>query len=198
MLFYFSLGILILILGAQIILRFFKILETDKRESLFKRLFLTAVILIFIALFCQSCGQYLIWSQNKISKYFLPPYQSINYFIFYVGARFFAPYLISLMTALIFLYSAKMLNKKCGERFFYPEEFYFGALSMFLVGHPGWVFYSIILIIVYFILLFASHFLFSKKGGRLSLFWLWLPTAISVILVSEWIQTLLLWQVLKF
>lgn len=196
MLFFFSLGILILVLGAQIFLRFFN----NKREY-FLYLFIFSILLIFSLLFNQSYEQFQAWSQNEVSKFLLPPHLSITYFIFNIGVRFFAPYLISLAIAILFLFSANTFNKKYEERFFYPEEIWIGALSIFLSGHPGWLFYLIFIILVYLSLhLLIRSFSFLNPHyslERLPLYYLWIPTAIFVIVISGWLQKLPLWQMLK-
>ncbi len=196
LLFYLSLGILIVFLGASRLAgRSFAI----NLPRLSKYFFAATIILIFIFLFFQSYQQYQLWLKNDISKHLLPPYRDINYFIFYSLTRFFGPYLISLAAGILFLFSAKILNKKYQERFFYPEEPYFGALAIFLTGHPGWLFYLVILIFIYLVLHLLSvigHWSFWK-GERLSLYYLWLPAAIFVIIISKWLGNLTLWQILK-
>lgn len=176
MLFYFSLIILILVLVLQIT-RF------AKQSGLFgfKYIFIISIFIIFGLLFEQSFQQYQVWSQNEISKFLLPPYQTLNYFVFYVFTRFFVQYLISLATAIIFLIVAKTLNKKYEERFFKPEEFYLAAAGIFLVGYPGMLFYLVLLLILAAI---GSIILsFIKPGERFSLNYLWLPLSLFVILI---------------
>lgn len=195
MLFEVSLAILILVLGLQIIRRFGGLFGY-RSISIFKSIFILSVVLIFILLFYNSFQQYQSWSQNEVSKYLLPPHQSINYFIFYVLTRFFGPYLISLGAGLIFLLLAKILNKKYDERFFYPEEYYLGGISIFLTGHPGWLFYAVFLLIAYLLIHFYSLFIIHNPE-RLSLYYLWIPMAIFVIIISKWLGNLTLWQILK-
>lgn len=218
MIVYFSLTILILVLGMSLSrikshgLLFNKFLilsrgivnKNDKGGSeakallppKYKYFFIFSIVLIFIFLFYQSYQQYQAWSQNEISRYLLPPYQGIGYFIFYVGARLLAPYLISLTAALGFLFSAKALNKKYDERFFYPEELWFGALALFLTGWPSVLFYFVGLVLIYLII-HTSYFIINNSSQRFSLYYLWIPMGIFVILISKWIQTLSFWQLLK-
>jgi len=203
MLFYLSLVILIFALGAQLWLRFFvnrrglTRINTRINADILKYIFLTSLFLIFILLFYQSFKQYQFWSQNEISKHLLPPYQSINYFIFYVATRFFVPYLISLVVAILFFFAAQFLNKKYEERFFYPEEYYLGALAIFLMGHPGWLFYLIFLIFIYLLIHLYSLLITHYSLQRVPLYYLWIPTAIFVILISKWLEHLSLWSLLK-
>lgn len=209
MLLHFSLGILILVLGVQIFLHFFtngRLSNTSRilvkglnRHKLFKYVFIGAVVLIFVSLFFQTFKQFQTWSRDEISKFLLPPHQPVSYFTFYVVTRFFASYLTSFLISLVFLFSAKKINKKHQERFFYPEEPYFGALSIFLLGHPAWLIYLVILIFVYLVLHLSLVIgqLSIVKGNRISLYYLWLPTAIFVIIIQRWLEQLSLWSLLK-
>lgn len=208
MLFEISLAILILVLGLQIIRRFgglfgicsrsgftriFKKIEADSRGYFY--IFIISIFIIFGMLFYQSYQQYQVWSQNEPSKFLLPPYQTLNYFVFYVFMRFFVPYLISLIAAFLFFFAAKILNKKYEERFFEPEEFWLGVLAIFLMGHPGWIFYAVIFILVYLII----HILGFCRSGftRLSMYYLWIPIGIFVMIISKYLQSLPIWQLLK-
>lgn len=196
-----SLIIIVSLLGAQVLrsflgdyLRNTKFIRIYELRNV-KFLFSFSVIIVFALLFYQSYLQYQAWISDEFSKHFLPPYQSISYFVFYVAMRFFAPYLISLAAALIFLFFAKKINKKYEERFFEPEEPWFGALAFFLLSHPGWLFYFVFIILIYFIV----HLLLlaiSRKSLVISLYYLWLPTAIFVILMQEWLTALPLWKMM--
>lgn len=162
-----------------------------------KRIFIGAIALVFIFLVFQSFRQYEAWHQNSIAKHLLPPYQNWNYFIFYVFTRFFAPYVFSLAAAALFLAAAKFLNKKGKENFFHPEEYWLGASAIFLTGHPGWIFYLVFLILAYLSVHLCSFFVI-RKSDRLSLYWLWIPVAIFVIIIGEYLKKLPIWQLLKF
>ena len=206
MLFYLSLIILVFTLGAQLVqlwLRFFvnrrglTQANTQTNADIFKYIFLISLFLIFGLLFYQSFKQYQLWSQNEISQYLLPPHRSINYFIFYVFRRIFASYLISLMVAILFLFAAKFFNKKYEERFFYHEEYYLGALAIFLMSHPGWLFYLIFLISAYLLIHFYSLLITHYSLQRVSLYYLWLTVAIFVIIIQRWLKVLPLWSLLK-
>ena len=187
------LGILVIALGAQIFLRLFGYMRI---ANIFKYIFYFSIAAIFSLLVYYSYQQYVVWQSVEPSKFLLPPYQAIDYFVKYVGARFFAPYLISLIAAILFLFEAKRLNKKYEERFFEPEELWLGALALFLVGWPGAFFYFIGLIVFYF-LLSTFYFLLRGKEHRLSLYYLWLLLAIIVIIMNKWLIELNLWRLLK-
>jgi len=95
------------------------------------------------------------------------------------------------------LFSAKALNKKYQERFFEPEEPYFGALAIFLSAHPGWIFYAIAVILIYLLVHILLSLVACRLSLRLSLYHLWLPVAIFVIIIQRWLELLPLWSLLK-
>jgi len=135
--------------------------------------------------------QYLLWRSNTLSSFFLPPYQSYGYLFFYGFKRLYGNYVVSLVIALIVWLFIYLFNKRFQNRFFYKEEGFLAASSIFLVGHPNWLVYIILIIILQFLrsLLFTSQ--------RISLRHLWVPTAIFVILLSSWLTNFSWWQLLK-
>src|SRR3989344_1506473 len=105
-----NLGIL-LILSVAFIIQLLS--KAPARRGLFGILFLcAAILLVFGFAVYESWQQYYIWENNDLSKFFLPPHQDFDYFVFYVRSRFFNPYLLSLFFGFLFLYAAKILNKK--------------------------------------------------------------------------------------
>ena len=221
--FYFSLGILILVLGLQIIRRFgglfgsilrrFDLLKLKSgniweveppQVKVFKYIFIISIFIVFAAVFYQSFEQYRVWSQNELSKFLLPPYQSIAYFLGYSFTHFFKNYLISLVIALLFLSAAVFLNKKSQERFFEKEEPYLGALAIFLVGHPLWIYYLIAIFTVGLLgtLILHTKSIFGRSDfpkinrqyqevrppdieKRFPFYHFWLPLAILVLIIGK-------------
>ncbi|MBI4993598.1 hypothetical protein HZC33_01390 [Candidatus Wolfebacteria bacterium] len=207
MIFYFSLGILILtlfiFLGASSLGRRFFNIGDNFYKYIFKYFYFASIIIIFFILIYQSFEQYQLWKSDNLSKYLLPPYVNINYFFKYVGFRFFGPYLISFAASILLLFSLNRLNKKYEERFFYSEEPQIAALAMFLSGWPGCLFYFIGLILAYLIIHFLVSFyykFFLKIGPsevRVSLRYWWIPMAIVAIIINKWLVGLDLWKLLK-
>lgn len=199
------LAILSLTFGAQIFLRSlsfkFKNYEFLQKHELkfFKYIFYFSIFAVFSSLIYYSYQQYIIWQSAEPSKFLLPPYQSINYFFYYISMRFFASYIVSLLISVLFLFSAKYYNKKYDERFFYPEEIYLGALALFLSGHPGWLFYFIGLILIYLFLhlLLVVSRKSSAKKTRISLYYWWILLAIFVMLLNNLLIKLDWWKLFK-
>ena len=167
-----------------------------KRYS--RLIFLAAIVIIFSLGSYYGFRQYTAWLSDPLGKFLLPPYQDIGYFAFYSLTRFFAPYLVSFVFALLILWVAVAFNKKSDGIFFEKEEPYLAAISLFLVGHPGWLIYLIALILIYFIL-HTSYFILQRRTVRLPLYHLWVPTAFFVILINEyWFSGTHWWQLLSF
>ena len=179
----FSLIFLILLFGAQLIWR----------PSLFlskaRFLFLFSILAVFIILAVYSILQFLLWQGDEISKFLLPPYQSINYFLSYAGIRFFLSYAISLFVAILGLGIGNWLNNRYGKRFFESNELYLFAAALFLTGHPGWFYYLLGLLLVYLLMHLISLFVLLilrvnlRLLPRFSVYYLWIAVAILVILV---------------
>jgi len=194
---YFAIGILIAILGAQI----FR--SAGKLAPLFgKRLigsvFLISAILIFSYLSFLSWQQYWAWKNSEITRYFLPPYTGIFYFISYVKMHIWNSYLVSLLFSILILTLFSFINKRYSERIFYPEEIYLAALAAFLVGYPAIFFYFSLVIFIYLLIHIFSFLASRFFSQRLSLYYLWMPSAIFVILISKWLQALSIWKLFKF
>lgn len=201
MFFYLSLIILVLSFGTPWFMprRFLG----EDLKKVFVKIFFFSALLIFGLGFYYSYQQYVVWQSAEPTKYFLPPYASLNYFLQYVGFRIFGPYLVSLAFAFSLLFSMKALNKKYGEKFFYSEEPYAAGLAIFLTGHPGWLFYFVGLVLAYLLshIFISFYYRFFLRTGlneiRVSLRYWWIPLAVFAIIISKLIQETQWWLLLK-
>ena len=171
--------LLILTMGAEIIFRPFVVKNIRK-------IFWAVVLFILLSQIYLSYVQYRVWEAGDTSKFLLPPHQSIGYFLTYVSWRIFAPYALSLAIGFLFFWLAKKYNERNEGQFFYNEEYYYIALSFFLVGHPFWIFYVILLVLTVFVIIVCRNLVF-KNSDKVSLRYFWLPIAAFVILISKWI-----------
>ena len=172
-----SLAILFLGIGAQVYLRSYFVRHH-------RLIWYISVAAIFGIAFYWSFLQYDVWQKHPLSKFLLPPYQSLTYYLQYVGTRIVAPWTISLLAALLLSELASRLNRRYGERFFEREETGFLALGLFLSGYPGFIFY--ILLLLTFELLFSMYYTLRGKG-RAPLYYFWFPLSISAILIKNWL-----------
>lgn len=188
-----KLGFLILLFLTQI----FTLQKIKKPEKLIKIIFWFSIITILIYCCFLTYSQYNVWENNAFTKNFLPPHNNISYFIFYALTRFFGEYILSLIAAIGFIWLAKLLNKRGESRFFYNEEIWLGGICFFVLGSPGWLFYFTILILIYFFWQLALNIFSKNKNARIPLYYLWIPTAISVILLLSLLKQLPFWNLLK-
>ena len=186
----------LLILGVVLVTSQLKLGRSVLRRR-YKQIFTLSLLAIFLVGLHMSFLQYKLWSGGSFTKLLLPPHDSLGYFFFYVLTRIFAPYLISLGAAFLFLFAAVRYNRKYNEQFFEKEEPYLGALSIFLTGHPGWLIYMITVIILY-LLSHVFYYIFISKKQRLPMYYFWVPTAIFVIIISGyWLYGMSILQSLK-
>lgn len=159
------------------------------RCFVFKRLFIGAIILILGWSGFQSYQQYQLWSGNALFKFLIPPYQSIAYFLKYSFTHFFGSYLFSLMAGLLFLWLADLLNHRYQKRFFEEGEPYLGALAIFVLGQPFWIFYFIIVMAIGVLgslfLIIKTKAIGSKTLHRFPFYYLWLPVAIVIMIIVK-------------
>lgn len=178
-----SLAVLAFMEGALIFKRSFL-----KKSA--KAIFVFSIAAVFLVSLYYSFDLYSVWKTNPVTAAMLPPSTHINYFLFYVFMWAFAPYVVSLVAALVFLSAFKISNKKSGEKYFETEEPWMAGTAIFLCGHPGWLVYMVSLIVIYLLmhLFFRAKNQSRKRGSlsdRLPLYRLWIPIAIIAILACE-------------
>lgn len=148
-------------------------------------LFLGAVGLGIIGFFYLTYLQYVVWRDGgQLTRYLVPPYQSVWYVVGYVIGHQAYSYIVSLGVSFIFLGLAFLLNEKFRQRFFEADEPYWGALGIFILGNPWWFCYlaAVLLIAVIGSLVISYQ---SKKSERFSLYYLWLPVAAVILIISK-------------
>lgn len=154
---------------------------------------------------------------NSFIKFIIPGYSGGTYLLFFLLTRLWGEYIISLISALLFLWAMLALNHKYDKQFFYDEEPYFGAVAIFLTGWPGWLYYLIILLTLFLVFNFFGTILIRKRNiiseetqaingsrvnitvaaipeyaadqnARFSLYYFWIPIAIAIILLMFYLQ----------
>lgn len=146
---------------------------------------IVVVTIVGINLLIISGMYFYLWSNDGgVARYLLPPYHSANYFLFYSLTRVWSPYLISFALAILWVLVMRYENKKRGEQFFYPEEYLLALLSIGIVGWPSVIVFFLMFLIVFMI---GSIMVTVIKGkeARMSSQYLWIPVALSVILLQE-------------
>lgn len=180
----FALVLLAVLLGTQLLLRskFF-----SARVSFYALRFthyglIPAFLGIFAILSYWTFVQYRAWAEHPISKHLLPPETPISYFIFYVGSRLVFPAMIALAAGMILWYVMRATNRRFGGRFFEDEEPILAATAALLVGYPGFLLYIPLVLAAGVVISLAYHL---SGRARAPLYFLWLPLALIVILITH-------------
>jgi len=150
--------------------------------------FLAISLSIGISLF-QTFLTYFSWEKNSLSHLLLPPFTPVSYFFSYVFFHFFRPVLFNLFLSLIFLALLKIFNKIFKGRLFFEEEVYFVSLVVLISPFPT----NLVLVFCSFLGgVFVSLIkrIFKRKSEFTSLYYLWLPLAILMIIFKNFILTL--------
>ena len=149
-------------------------------------------LVVFGACFYYARLHFLAWGANEIMRAFVPPYNKdgIGYFLKFLFTELFNIYLISLAAAILFIFVLNYYNKKHGERFFYKEEVYFAGTALFIIGYPGIIYYLLGLLFLY-LLLHIAGLATQGMGGQISTYYMWLPLALLVILIVEYLPNYL-------
>jgi hypothetical protein len=173
---------------------------TDYRLKFSQWLFRGSIAVIAALLAYYSHSQYYLWQGNDLTKLLFS--DGPGFFLIYISGRFFAQYIVSLVMAMLILFAAKKYNQRHNNGFFYHEEPYLLALSVFLLGQPLWIVYFIAVIILYtlFNIGYSVKYIKVHSGDqpRVSFYYGWLPVALLVILMKGTLATIPFVQVLIF
>lgn len=82
--------------------------------------------------------QYYAWTLSDMSRYLLPPYQSIRVLLHYSWTHFWLNALISIGAALLFFIVLRAL-RSYNPRYFEPGEVELGFLMALIVGWPHFI-----------------------------------------------------------
>jgi hypothetical protein len=173
------------------------LLRRAKALKIFRLIFIVSIAVVLFLIAYKIFILYQLWLKNDFYRHLLPP-ESL-YFYSFSWHNFIKPFFISLLIAFVFILISKFFNRKYNERFFDNEEYYVGALALFLTSYPGCFFYIFFLLIFYLIAhLVFFFFLRQKQAIRLSLYYFWIPVAIFVIIIKDWLSQTEIWRSLIF
>lgn len=122
--------------------------EKQKNKYFFITFLLLLVVFISKSILLTK-AQYLIWSQHPISKYLLPPYQKIDYFIGYAFHRFWQDLFFRLLATFLTLILISVLNFSLHRDVFYEDE----KFLMFYITLAFFFPYNLLIIIIGFSML---------------------------------------------
>lgn len=122
----------------------------EKQKNRYFSMAILLLIIVFIARsFLLTTIQYLIWSQHPLSKYLLPPYQKIDYFIGYAFHSFWQDFFFRLLTTFFTFILISVLNFSFHRDIFYDDE----KFLMFYISLAFFFPYNLIVIFTGFLML---------------------------------------------
>lgn len=166
-----------------LILSFFSyFLKSEEKLKLLKVLFFLLIFSFFLYSFLLSLNLYFLWQNHPLSKYLLPPYQKINYFLTYVFFNYYRDFIwriFGFVLVFIFLWLITLIFKRDP---FYDEEKFYIFLSIFLFSFP----YNFFFIFLSFFILLIMAFLnsiFKKQENYFSFknYWLFLSLVLLIL-----------------
>lgn len=103
-------------------------------------------IIVIMAIFVltgyfSTTAQYDVWKNNEMSRFFLPPHQSIIYFYQYSFFHFWLPYVLDLAISLVWMFCLVLLQKYGNKRFLDEKEIALGFFTSIVVGWPRFIVY---------------------------------------------------------
>lgn len=125
----------------------------EKKKNKYFLVALLSLITVFIAksIFL-TIAQYSIWSQHPLSKYLLPPYQKIDYFISYAFYSFWQDLFFRLLATFFAFILISVLNLIFNRDIFYDDE----KFLMFYITLAFFFPYNLIIIFIGFLMLFLG------------------------------------------
>ena len=153
-----------------------------------RRGFVAACAACAISAMYLSRKQFVAWHTDpSVGAYLVPPYRPIGYFMRYAFTHFWLQYVISFVAAWFFFILAKRLNARRNGMIFEKEELYFLAIGLGASGHPGWIFY---LLLVFSAYLLAALIGAAAHGAtaRVSFYYFWLPCAAVTIILNAYLH----------
>lgn len=107
--------------------------------------------------------QYKIWNYHQISKYLLPPYTNIFYFLLYTYHHIYKNFLWSLIGSIFVLMIILVTNSLFKKNLYYPEEIVkIPILAVFLEFPFNFLFFASGLFVI-FILHLLNFFIIDRK-----------------------------------
>lgn len=135
-----------------------------------------------------SRRQFLAWHADaEGGAYLIPPYRHMGYFVRYAFTHFLLQYAISFVIAWLFFYAGRRLNSLRGGMLFEREELYFLATGLFVSGHPGWIFYILLVLSAYLLASVIGAVAYGARA-RVSFYYFWLPCALVTVVLNAYLH----------
>jgi hypothetical protein len=165
---------------------YFSKTSEEKKNKIYLILFsLTILFFTFWSLFL-SLAQYLVWKNHYFSKYLLPPYQKIDYYLSYAYFHFWRDFIFRLIGVLIIVLLMNFLNFVFRRDIFYDDEKILVPYLSLFFRFPYNALFLLIGFFALFLIILISHFP-SPTSNRYSFRQYWLYLALILFLLQPFI-----------
>ncbi len=165
-------------------LLFFLKIDEPKKVKIYFILFLfVAFIFVLFSLFL-TLKQYFIWQKHPISKFLLPPYQKIDYYLSYAYFHFWRDFVFRLLGSFFIFLWLKFLEFVFKREIFYDEEkilLPFLGLFFFFPYNFLFVFLGFFMLLLVIIMNFLKRKVSLHERFSLKNFWLFLAWIIFLL-----------------
>lgn len=144
---------------------FLIIKEENKRKEFFLKILIFTILIFFFYSILLSTLQYFLWKKHPLSKFLLPPYQSIFYFLSYSFFNFFRDFIFRLLGLISVLLIFKLIIFSFKRDPFYEDEKYIIYLITLFFSFP-YNFFIISLSFIILLLMAVLSLLFSKENNK--------------------------------
>jgi hypothetical protein len=180
---YFLIAFLFLLLTS--IFYFSKISEEKKNKIYLTLFYLTILVFTFWSLFL-SLAQYFVWKNHQFSKYLLPPYQKIDYYLSYAYFHFWRDFIFRLIGVLIIILLMNFLNFVFRRDIFYDDEKILVPYLSLFFRFPYNALFLLIGFFALFLIILISHFP-SLTSNRYSFRQYWFYLALILFFIQPFI-----------
>ncbi|MFZ2969849.1 MAG: hypothetical protein WA063_01750 [Minisyncoccia bacterium] len=116
------------------------------RRNKINQRFVKCGIIIIMAIFVltgyfSTNLQFEVWKNDPMSRFFLPPNQSMDYFYQYSFYHFWFPYVLDLAISLGWVFCLILLSRYSGKRFLDEKDITLGFFTSIIIGWPRFIIY---------------------------------------------------------
>lgn len=137
-------------------------------QALWRMVFGLTVFLVLYGVVLSGL-QYQVWNKAAPSKYFLPPYTPISYFLTYAGYHFFYRHAITVVASFILGAMFWFANRDYDRRFMEPYEIPLLVLGGLMAGWPNFFIYLALGLLMSLGWGIAARFFFGASRVSLAL-----------------------------
>ncbi len=162
---------------------FLKIDERKKIKIYFFTFLLLTVVFLLWSLYL-SFQQYFLWKNHPLSKFLLPPYQKINYYLNYAYFHFWRDFVYRLLGSFFIFLWLKFLEFIFQREVFYDEEkilLPLLGLFFFFPYNLLFVFLGFFMLLLVIIMNFVKKGVSKEKRFSFKIYWLFLAWLIFIL-----------------